>query len=137
MPSFLNGLLSRKTYLFTHICMASSFWITMTQESDYFIWSLLCETFVNNEKYFVLNSMFHLQRLKSIFRQCRTSCRAVATSCRSLAIHTGLLYKVYYWNLKTCRSLWLADNESCRSHMKFCRTVTDDRRLFHTLSWKV
>ena len=24
-------------------------------------------------------------------------------------------------------------NESCRSHMKSCRTVTDDRRLFHAL----
>ena len=25
------------------------------------------------------------------------------------------------------------ENESCRSHMKSCRTVTDDRRLFHAL----
>ena len=32
---------------------------------------------------------------------------------------------IYYWTLKTCRSLWPAENESCRSHMKSCRTVTD------------
>ena len=60
-------------------------------------------------------------------------CPAVDTSCRSLAIRAGHLYMIYYWDLKTCRSLWLAENEFCRSHMKSCRTVTDDRRLFHVL----
>ena len=62
-----------------------------------------------------------------------TSCQAVGTSSRSLAIRVCLLYMMYYWNLKICRSLWPAENESCRSHMKSCRTVTDDRRLFHAL----
>ena len=38
----------------------------------------------------------------------------------------------------SCRSsvydiLLTFENESCRSHMKSCRTVTDDRRLFHAL----
>ena len=28
------------------------------------------------------------------------------------------------------------ENESCRSHMKSCRTVTDDRLLFHALIWQ-
>ena len=50
------------------------------------------------------------------------------------ALRTGLLYMINYWNLKNCRSLWPAEDESCRSHMKLCRTVTDDRRLFHGLS---
>ena len=45
-------------------------------------------------------------------------------SCRSSA---------YDILLKFGRSLWLAENESCRSHMKSCLTVTDDRRLFHAL----
>ena len=40
---------------------------------------------------------------------------------------------IYYWNLKTCRSLWPAEFESCRSHMKSYRTVTDDRRFCHAL----
>ena len=64
---------------------------------------------------------------------CRSRCPAVGTLCRSLAIRAGLLYMIYHWNLKTWRSLWPAENESGRSHMNSCRTVTDDRRLFHAL----
>ena len=40
---------------------------------------------------------------------------------------------IYYWNLKNCRSLRPEDNKFCQSHIKSCRTVTDDRRLFHAL----
>ena len=34
-----------------------------------------------------------------------------------LQIRGGLLYMIYYWKLKTWRSLWPAENESCWSHM--------------------
>ena len=37
----------------------------------------------------------------TVFHQCRASCPAVSDSCRSLVIHAGLLYVIYYWNLKT------------------------------------
>ena len=46
---------------------------------------------------------------------------------------TGLLHMIYYWNLKTYWSLWPVKNEFCRSHMKSCPTVTDNRLLFHAL----
>ena len=29
--------------------------------------------------------------------------------------------------------IWKLENESCQSHMQSCRTVTDDRLLFHAL----
>ena len=32
-----------------------------------------------------------------------------------------------------CQSLWPIENESCPSHIKSCRTRTDDRRLFHAM----
>ena len=38
----------------------------------------------------------YIQRLKQMFRQCRTSSLAVGTSCWSLAIRAGLLYMMYY-----------------------------------------
>ena len=78
-------------------------------------------------------SYYSFQEFKNAFFACRTTWPAVGTSCRSLAICACLLHLIYYWNLKTWQSLWLAENECCRSHMKSCRTVTDDRRLFHAL----
>ena len=44
-----------------------------------------------------------------------------------------MLFSNDYWTLKTYRSLWPAESDPCRSHTKSCRTVTDDRRLFHAL----
>ena len=35
--------------------------------------------------------------------------------------------------MKSCWSLWPAENESYRSHMISCRAVTDDWRLYHAL----
>ena len=45
-----------------------------------------------------------------------------------------LIYILEHWNLKTCRSLWPAENESCRSHMKSYWTVTV-RQLFVVTKW--
>ena len=42
---------------------------------------------------------------------------------------------VYCRILKSCRSSWPAENNSCRTHTKSCRTVTGDRRLFHALQY--
>ena len=41
-----------------------------------------------------------------------------------------LLVREYFWAVTP------AENESCRSHMKSCRTGTDDWRLFHALKWR-
>ena len=68
----------------------------------------------------------------------RHELHVTGAKCRLLEIVSGtskifISGAMYYWNLKNCQSLWPADNESCRSHMKSFRTVTDDRRLFHAL----
>ena len=89
---------------------------------------------------FQISIAYHIQKTSTHFQwpawsaDCRTLCPTVSTSCRSLAIHAGLLYMIYYWNLKTCWSLWPTENKSCRSHMKLCWTVNNDWWLFHALS---
>lgn len=52
----------------------------------------------------------------------------------TILLDTDLRRIVDNWIWRTCRSLWMAENESCRTHTKSCRAMTSDRRLFHVLA---